>query len=85
MRTICGTIHDGRVCRTPARASASRTACGWGIPATAADRESKVSEAELAALRDKAASLKKELKEVLAAKRGKPEVDMRAKDGDGPI
>ena len=50
----------------------------------AAGGESKVTEAELAALRDKVASLKNELSELLAAKGEKSEADMRAKDGDGP-
>ena len=43
-----------------------------------------MTEAELAALWDKEASLKEELKEVLAAKMEKPEADMRGKDGDSP-
>ena len=68
----CGnveTANGGRACRS----------------ATAAAGELNVTEAELAALRDKVASLKKELNEVLAAKGEKSEADMRAKDGDGPI
>ena len=44
--------------------------------------ESKVTEAELAALRDKVASLKKELNEVLAAKGKKTESVMLGRDGD---
>ena len=43
---------NGRASRTPARASASRTACGWGISATAAAEKPKVTDAELAALRE---------------------------------
>jgi len=42
--------------------------------------ESKVSEAELAALRDKAASLDKELKELLAARERKAKADAQEAD-----
>ena len=73
---------NGRACRTPARASASRTACGWGISATAVAEKSKVTEAELAALRDKAASLDKELKELLAARERKTKAEAQKKGGE---
>lgn len=57
---------DGRACRS----------------ATVAAGELNVTEAELAALRDKVASLKKELNEVLAAKGKKTESVMLGRDGD---
>ena len=72
---------NGRACRTPARASASRTACGWGISATADAEKPKVTDAELAALRDKAASLDKELKELLAARERKAKADAQKAGG----
>ena len=73
----------GRASRTPARASASRTACGWGISATAdaAAEKPNVTDAELAALRDKAASLDKELKELLAARERKAKADAQKAGG----
>jgi len=80
-RWLQGCSPDGRVCRTPARASASRTACGWGISATADAGESKVSEAELAALRDKAALLDKELKVLLDARARKAKADAQKAGG----
>ena len=72
----------GRASRTPA--SASRTACGWGISATAdaaAEKPPNVTDAELAALRDKAASLDKELKELLAARERKAKTDAQKAGG----
>ena len=74
---------NGRASRTPARASASRTACGWGISATAdaAAEKPNVTDAELAALRDKAASLDKELKELLAARERKAKADAQKAGG----
>ena len=74
---------NGRASRAPARASASRTACGWGISATAdaAAEKPNVTETELAALRDKAASLDKELKELLAARERKAKADAQKAGG----
>ena len=73
---------NGRASRTPA--SASRTACGWGISATAdaAAEKPNVSEAELAALRDKAALLDKELKVLLDARARKAKAEAQERDGD---
>ena len=80
------TANDSRAGAPNGRAQSPRASNGRVCRfATAADRESKVSEAELAALRDKMASLKNELGELLAAKGEKSEADMRAKDGDSPI
>ena len=64
---------DGRVCRS----------------ATAAAGESKASEAELAALRDKAAGLETELKELLDSRGRKAKAEAQKKGGedskkDGP-
>ena len=75
---------NGRASRTPARASASRTACGWGISATAdaAAEKPNVTDAELAALRDKAASLDKELKDLLAARERKAKADAQKAGGE---
>ena len=56
-----------------------RAACPHA--ATAAAKTPKVAEAELAALRDRAASLDKELKELLAARERKAKVDAQEKGG----
>ena len=65
------TANDGRAGATNCRASR---------PATAAEK-SKVTDAELAALRDRAASLDKELKELLAARERKAKADAQEKGG----
>ena len=65
------TANDGRAGATNGRASR---------PATAAEK-SKVTDAELAALRDRAASLDKELKELLAARERKAKADAQEKGG----
>ena len=51
-------------------------------PATAAAEKSKVTETKLAALRDKAASLEKELKDLLDANRKKSKADAQKKGGE---
>ena len=68
------TANDGRAGATNGRASRPATA-------DAAAGESKVSEAELAALRDKAASLDKELKALLDARKSKSKADAQEMGG----
>ena len=74
----CGnveTANDGRA------RSLSATNGRASRPATAAEK-SKVTDAELAALRDRAASLDKELKELLDARERKAKAEAQERDGD---
>ncbi len=66
------TVNDGRAGAPNGRACR---------PATAAAEKSKVTEAELAALRDRAASLDKELKDLLDARERKAKTDAQEKGG----
>ena len=75
----CGNVETANVgrARSPS-ATNGRASCS----ATAAAGESKVSEAELAALRDKAALLDKELKVLLDARARKAKAEAQERDGD---
>ncbi len=73
----CGNVETAKVGRAR---SPSATNGRASRPATAAEK-SKVTDAELAALRDKAASLDKELKELLAARERKAKADAQKAGG----
>ena len=74
----CGNVETANVGRAR---SPSATNGRASRPATAAEK-SKVTDAELAALRDKAASLDKELKELLAARERKAKADAQKAGGE---
>ena len=73
----CGNVETANVGRAR---SPSATNGRASRPATAAEK-SKVTDAELAALRDKAASLDKELKDLLAARERKAKADAQKAGG----
>ena len=86
-----GQCDDGRA-RSPVSPERSEPRKRWlqgcatngraSRPATAVAEKPNVSEAELAALRDKAASLDKELKELLAARERKAKAEAQKKGGE---
>ena len=76
----CGNVETAKVGRARSL-SATNGRASRPATADAAARESKVTDAELAALRDKAASLDKELKELLAARERKAKADAQKAGG----